>query len=150
MSDKVFSDRSNKNLVGVHPDLIRLATRALELSAIHFIILEHSVRTLADEEAEVAAHKSETLHSMHIVQPDGFSHAIDVGAFDDSGKYLTAINYYHQIDAAFSQASHELDIPVTWGGDWHFGDADHFELSQKAYGRNGQRITSSEGVTNAE
>jgi peptidoglycan L-alanyl-D-glutamate endopeptidase CwlK len=45
MQNFIFSHRSEKNLQGVHPDLVRLVRSALMLSEVDFCVIE-GVRTL--------------------------------------------------------------------------------------------------------
>ena len=60
MNKYQFSGRSEKHLIGVHPDLVRVARRALELSEVDFGISE-GLRTLARQKQLVAAGASQTL-----------------------------------------------------------------------------------------
>lgn len=40
MSKFVFSTRSEKNMQGVHPDLVKVTRRALELTDVDFMVIE--------------------------------------------------------------------------------------------------------------
>lgn len=122
-----FSSRSENNLVGVHPDLVRVARRALELSPVDFAITE-GLRTLARQKELVAQGKSQTLNSRHIT-----GHAVDVFAYPTSaGSWEWT--YYQQIAGAFKQAGDTLGIPVEWGGDWtSLKDGPHFQLPYAAF-----------------
>ena len=44
VNDFVFSKRSLRNLEGVHPDLVRVVRRALELTEVDFVVVE-GIRT---------------------------------------------------------------------------------------------------------
>lgn len=122
-----FGLRSQGNLLGVHPDLAKLAQRALELSPVDFTITE-GLRTLARQQELFKQHKSMTLASRHIT-----GHALDVAAMLD-GKVTWDWKQYEAIAKAFKQASAELDIPIEWGGDWTtFRDGPHFQLPHKEY-----------------
>ncbi|TQI79991.1 peptidoglycan L-alanyl-D-glutamate endopeptidase CwlK [Serratia fonticola] len=122
-----FGLRSEKNLQGVHPDLVKVARRALELSPIDFCITEGR-RSIERQRQLVAEKKSQTMNSRHIT-----GHAVDVFALPTSAGSWD-MQYYRQIAAAFKQAGDELKIPVEWGGNWtSFKDGPHFQLSVKTY-----------------
>lgn len=127
-----FSGRSLGHLHGVHPDLVRLAKRALELSTVDFGIVQ-GLRTAAEQKENVAAGKSQTMRSRHLT-----GHAIDVGAFVE-GRYVNGdtpqeYRLYEQIADAFRAAGAELKIPFIWGGSWKtLKDGGHFELCRERY-----------------
>jgi peptidoglycan LD-endopeptidase CwlK len=122
-----FSDRSEKNLIGVHPDLIRIARRALELSPIDFGISE-GLRSLARQKQLVDAGASKTLRSRHLT-----GHAIDVVAYV-GGKTRWDWPLYTQISKAFKQAATDTKLHVEWGGDWAtFKDGPHYQLAWREY-----------------
>ncbi|HBE9083084.1 M15 family metallopeptidase [Serratia fonticola] len=123
----IFGTASEKNLAGVHPDLVKVARRALELSPVDFRITE-GIRTIERQRQLVAEKKSQTLKSRHIT-----GHALDVVALP--GNVVSwDMFYYRQIAAAFKQASDELRIPVEWGGNWTtLKDGPHFQLTHKDY-----------------
>jgi peptidoglycan L-alanyl-D-glutamate endopeptidase CwlK len=122
-----FGLRSKAALLGVHPDLIAVAYRALQLSTVDFTVTE-GVRSLARQRQLFAEKKSKTLNSRHI---GGF--AIDVAALV-GGKVTWDWAPYEAIAVAFKQAANELGIDLEWGGDWKtFKDGPHFQLSHAAY-----------------
>jgi peptidoglycan LD-endopeptidase CwlK len=122
-----FSARSRARMKGVHPDLIRLAERAIVLSEVDFMVTE-GLRTPARQAELVKAGASRTLNSRHLT-----GHAIDVAALV-GGKVRWDWPLYPRIAKAFKQASAELDIPLTWGGDWpRLRDGPHFELDRRVY-----------------
>lgn len=122
-----LSQRSKDRLVGVHPDLVKVVYRALELTPVDFGITE-GVRSLATQKKYVAEGKSKTMKSRHL---HGF--AVDVVAYPKD-KDTWNMKYYRMIADAFKQASAELNIPIKWGGDFvSFKDGVHFELLSSAY-----------------
>ena len=122
-----FSQRSLKNLEGVHPDLVKVVHRALQLSAVDFVITE-GLRSPERQKQLVQAGASRTLNSRHLS-----GHAVDVVAWVN-GEVRWDWPLYSKISAAFKQASKELSVPITWGGDWpKLRDGPHFELNWKAY-----------------
>ena len=92
----------------------------------------------------VARGSSLTLHSMHLPQPDGYGHAVDlvaVGDLDGDGdidaqdKALTwEPGLYGAIAEAMGTAARDIGVSIRWGGTFktHRGrpyfDGPHFEL----------------------
>jgi len=133
VSDFVLSARSNKNLQGVHPDLVKVVKQALEYSAVDFTIIEGR-RTPERQKQLVAQGKSKTLNSRHIT-----GHAVDIVPVV-GGAVLW--NQCPDVAQAMLEASKELGIPIRWGGDWDmdgdskdekFYDGPHFELLRSKY-----------------
>lgn len=122
-----FSKRSRDNLVGVHPDLVRVAKRAIELTPIDFVITE-GVRTEERQRELCAAGASKTMNSRHLT-----GHAIDVAAL--VGREVRwDWPLYRDIAKAFKKAAKELGVPIAWGGDWvRFPDGPHFQLARRQY-----------------
>ncbi|CAI1685480.1 M15 family metallopeptidase [Serratia fonticola] len=127
MHDFRFSKRSEKNLMGVHPDLARVVRRALGITAVDFGITE-GVRSMARQRDLLREGKSQTLRSRHLT-----GHAVDVVAY--LGREISwDWKYYEQIAEAFKRASVELKIPIEWGGGWKtLKDGPHFQLPHKDY-----------------
>lgn len=127
MSNFKFSQRSENNLKGVNPDLVKIVRRALQLSPVDFGITE-GLRTVERQRQLVAAGKSQTMNSRHIS-----GYAVDVFAYPTSAGSWEW-KYYEQIATAFKQAAKELNIPVEWGGDWKtLKDGPHFQLPHAKY-----------------
>ena len=112
-----------------HPDLKKVAVRALELSPYDFGITE-GVRTIERQKELVASGASKTMNSRHIENADGVSEALDIAIYLDSG--LTwEIGYYRKVAQSFFTAAIELGIQIEWGGLWRtFVDGVHFELKR--------------------
>jgi peptidoglycan L-alanyl-D-glutamate endopeptidase CwlK len=120
--------KSEGRLVGVHPDLVRVVRRALELSEVDFTVLE-GLRTLERQKELVAAGASWTMKSRHLT-----GHAVDLAALL-GGQVRWDWPLYHKIAAAMKAAAKELGIPLEWGGDWDPRQLDgpHFQLPWKDY-----------------
>lgn len=122
-----FSEKSEKRMLGVHNDLVKVVRRALEISSIDFAVLE-GVRTLERQKQLLKAGASTTLRSRHLT-----GHAIDLGAIVD-GQVRWDWALYKTIALAVKAAAKELNIAVEWGGDWKsFKDGAHFQLSWSRY-----------------
>ena len=119
--------RSLARLKGVHPDLVKVVLRAIELTPVDFTVLE-GLRSLERQKALVDAGASQTMNSRHL---DG--HAVDLGAWvDDQVDWSWPL--YGKIAQAVKAAAAELKIPIEWGGDWtKFKDGPHFQLPWKDY-----------------
>ena len=122
-----FSTRSENNLVGVHPDLVRVVRRALLLSTVDFAVIE-GLRTESRQKQLVAAGASKTLKSRHLT-----GHAIDVAPVI-GGKISWDWPPYNEIAKAMDTAATLENVPVEWGGRWKtFKDGPHWQLPKKQY-----------------
>lgn len=90
-----FSRRSLDNLVGVHPDLVRVVHDLMNMQIMDFTVVE-GLRTPERQRELFAQGKSKTLNSKHLKQPDGFSHAVDI--------------YPHPIDMGAVRAGNAREI----------------------------------------
>ncbi len=127
-----LSKKSRDRLAGVHPDLVKVVERAIEITTVDFTVLE-GVRAPERQRILVDSGASQTLNSRHIPGRDGFAKAVDLGAWVD-GQVDWSWPLYHKIAKAVKTASQELDVPIEWGGDWRtFKDGPHFQLPRKEY-----------------
>ena len=123
--------RSLSNLEGVHPDLVKVVNRAIELTQVDFTVIE-GLRT-KERQAQLLKQKmTTTLNSRHLT-----GHAVDLAAWvivDDKGTVSWDWKHYYIIEKAMKQAASELKIPIEWGGDWkRFKDAPHWQLPFNKY-----------------
>lgn len=122
-----LSQRSKDRLKGVHPDLVKVVERAIELTEVDFTVRE-GVRSKSRQEKLVELGASQTMNSRHLT-----GHAVDLGAVV-AGQVRWDWPLYHRIADAMKAAAEELGTPLTWGGDWEtFPDGPHFELPWDAY-----------------
>lgn len=122
-----LSEKSRKRMEGVHPHLIRVVERAIQLSTIDFTVTE-GVRTLEKQQELMKAGASKTLRSRHLS-----GHAVDLAALV-GGHVRWDWPLYDQIALAMKVAAEELNVPLEWGGDWTtFKDGPHFQLPWKDY-----------------
>lgn len=134
-----YSKASLEKLEGVHPDLVRVFKRAIEITKQDFKITE-GVRTpkrQADLYAQGRTAPGKvvtwTLNSNHFVNPKtGYGHAVDVCPYPvDWSKPAK----FEAIAKAVKQAAAELNVRIEWGGDWSAKNRDlpHFQLDRNAY-----------------
>ena len=124
--------RSERNLQGVHPDLVRVIRRAHAALAgspekLGFIVIE-GLRTPARQQQLVASGASKTLNSRHLT-----GHAVDLMA-TVAGKGRWDWPLYASLSAIVKQAAAAEDVQIVWGGDWpRFRDGPHYELDRRLY-----------------
>ncbi|HDL7463755.1 TPA: M15 family metallopeptidase, partial [Yersinia enterocolitica] len=94
----IFGKTSESNLLGVHPDLVKVVRRALELTPIDFKVIE-GVRTLERQRQLVKAGASQTLNSRHLT-----GHAVDIVPLPD-GKVSWEWKYFYPMADAMKQAA---------------------------------------------
>jgi peptidoglycan L-alanyl-D-glutamate endopeptidase CwlK len=126
MDNRTFGARSLKNLTGVHPDLVKVATRALQIAAVDFTVIE-GLRTIERQRQLVAKGASQTMRSRHLT-----GHAIDIAPLV-GGTIRWDWPLYDRLGVAMKLSAEELKIPIVWGGDWKFRDGPHFQLDWTAY-----------------
>jgi len=115
-----LSSRSLKKLEGVHPDMVNTVKRAIELTTVDFGVT-YGVRTLAEQERLYKSGRSQTMKSKHLIQGDGYSHAVDLVAYDGSD-VVWEINVYDNIADAMAQAANEVGCKIKWGAAWSVGN----------------------------
>lgn len=129
-----FGPLSTSRLIGVTPNLIRLAKAGLDDFD---IVVVCGGRTLAEQVQMVQKGVSKTMNSMHLKQVDGLFHALDLiprPTFD-----WNATGYDRDLilfGGYMLGRARELGITIRYGGDWNgdwrnsdngFQDLDHFE-----------------------
>ena len=136
----MLSNRSEKNLLGVHPKLDAVVRRAAEITTQPFVVL-CGVRTLAEQAALYVKGRTapgpkvtDTMNSRHLVKNDGFGHAVDIAPYPVD--WLNA-NKFTEISRAMFLAAKELGVQLRWGADWDRdgvarekgeSDSPHYEL----------------------
>ena len=117
--------RSMQSLSGVHPDMVAVVKRAIEITGVDFTVIE-GIRNINRQRELFKAGKSTTMNSRHIT-----GHAVDMVPWPVDWEDLER---FEVMSEAMKAAAEELEIPIIWGGDWKsFYDAPHFELDRKAY-----------------
>lgn len=112
----VLGAKSRAELKGVHPDLIRIVERAIQITTQDFSVHD-GLRTAEEQKRLVAAGASQTMNSKHRQQADGYGHAVDLVPFIN-GKMRWEWPAIYPIAAAVWQAARELKVDIRWGGAW--------------------------------
>ena len=116
--------RSLKNLSGVHPDLVAVVNRAVEITKQDFTVIE-GMRDISRQRQLVKSGASTTMNSRHLT-----GHAVDIAPWPISWEWED----FYPIEEAMKLAADELGIDLEWGGDWKsFKDGPHWQLSRKDY-----------------
>lgn len=122
MSNFKWGIRSLQRLSGVHPDLVAVCNRALEISEVDIVVLE-GLRSRERQKELVAKGASKTMNSRHLT-----GHAVDLAPWPISWEREDFI----PIVEAMSKAAEELGVAIVHGHDWGW-DSPHHELDRKVY-----------------
>ena len=128
-----FGKRSMANLEDVHPLLVDWA---LELVTIMDCSVISGVRDLTTQREYVSLGVSKTMNSMHLIQPDGYGHAVDLAPYPIKLERTRSFDLLAGIGLGLA---FKMGIKIRWGGDWdqdmdvydqRFNDLGHFEIKQ--------------------
>lgn len=120
MSEKgkfALGKRSLERLEGVHPDLVAVVKKAIEISPVDFTVVE-GLRTLEREKELYAQGKTQTLKSKHLKQEDGYGHAVDLAPIVDGQIPWNDFEEFETLAAVMAEAANELETPLVWGACW--------------------------------
>lgn len=129
---------SIKKLRDVHPDLVLVVLRAIQLSTVDFAVGE-GIRTAERQRELYAQQKTKTLNSRHIpvvfaptddrLAAIALGHAVDLWPWVAGAVPWDDWTAFEAVAAAMKKAAGELGVAIRWGGDWEtFKDGPHFEL----------------------
>lgn len=110
-----LSSRSLKELQGVKLELVAVVKRAIELTTQDFAVHD-GIRTLAEQKELVKKGASQTLKSKHIT-----GDAVDLVPYVN-GKLRWEWEPIYKIAEAVRKAAKELNVSITWGGNWYLTD----------------------------
>ncbi len=106
-----LSATSQRRLVGVHDDLVRVVTRAIQLTPVDFGVSE-GLRDARRQRELVNSGASQTMDSRHLT-----GHAVDLFAWVD-GAVAWDWPLYFKLGDAMRQAAQEAGVPLVWGAAW--------------------------------
>lgn len=112
----VLGNVSKDHMRGLHPALINVGKGAIVITKQDYGIIE-GVRTRARQVENVAKGVSWTMDSKHLVQPDGFGHALDAVPWHQ-GAYRWEWALVFPVAAAFRAAAIAENVRLRWGGVW--------------------------------
>lgn len=126
-----FSKRSLTKLKDVHPDLVDVLNEAIKY--VDFTVLE-GARTMQRQKELKDTGKSKTMNSKHLIQGDGYAHAVDIAPWpidwDDIGAFCHLSGIVRGI-----ALMKDMDVRcgVDWDGDLKvsehsFFDGPHVEI----------------------
>lgn len=122
-----LSQKSLALLRGVHPDLVKVINRAIQITEVDFVVIE-GLRTLERQKELLKKGATTTLNSRHLT-----GHAVDIAPYV-GGKISWDWPLYHKLAKAVKQAAKEVGVTVEWGGDWKkFKDGPHWQLPFNKY-----------------
>src|SRR5262245_6298603 len=123
----MLDERSVQKLDGVHPDLVRVVSRAAEAKDVVFVVTE-GVRSIKRQRELIASGASTTLRSRHLT-----GHAVDLAVkVGDEIRWDWPL--YAELAEAMKRAARQEGVSIEWGGDWRsFKDGPHFQLPWSAY-----------------
>jgi peptidoglycan L-alanyl-D-glutamate endopeptidase CwlK len=120
----VLGNKSRRRLYGVHPDLVLVVNKAIEITTQDFTVLE-GLRTLERQQQLYNTGKSKTMNSRHLT-----GHAVDLAPWPITWDW----DHFYPIADAMKAAAEEVGVPIEWGGDWKsFPDGPHYQLPWKEY-----------------
>jgi len=127
MGEFVLGQRSLKCLEGVHPDLVKVVKRAIEITKQDFSVIE-GLRSVARQRQLVAKGASQTMNSRHIT-----GHAVDIVPWVNN-TVSWDWKFYSEVRSAMMTAAGELGVPIEWGGAWKsLRDGPHWQLPHAQY-----------------
>lgn len=123
-----LGSKSRTNLQGVHPHLVQVVERAIQVTSVDFQVFE-GLRTRQRQAKLVAQGASQTMDSRHLPGRDGLGHAVDLVPlidFDQDGRAELRWDWSlcYKVALAMRVASIELQVPIRWGGVWDRALAD--------------------------
>lgn len=112
----VLGARSRAKLTGVHPKLVAVVNKAIQITNQDFAVTD-GLRTLEQQKELVRRGASKTLNSKHRMQADGFGHAVDLVPFINGGPRWEWSPIWN-IAQAVDLAATALGVRLVWGAVW--------------------------------
>lgn len=123
----VLSKQSLGQLSGIHPDLVKVVKRAIQITDVDFRVVE-GLRTVDRQKQLLKSGATTTMNSRHLT-----GQAVDLIALVN-GEVHWDWPLYYKIADAMKAAAKELKVPLEWGGDWKsFKDGSHYQLPWASY-----------------
>lgn len=121
-----FGTASEAMLLGVHPSLVSLCKEAIKY--FDFKVVD-GVRTEEEQRANLARGVSWTKNSKHLLQPDGYSHAVDLApTLVGQPVQWKDTDMFCLLAGVMFTIAMQKGISIRWGGDW---DSDKSTLDER-------------------
>lgn len=123
----ILSERTRANLWAVRPELVAvlcIAIHRYEKSRPNAVTIVSGYRSLEEQAKLYPPSDNRRITSRHLT-----GHAADV-AILRKGVLLTDIQEYAIFAGFVKAAANDLEVQVTWGGDWPSVDGPHFQLDR--------------------
>ena len=113
LANYILSENSLQKLKGVHPDLVKVVKRAIQITKMDFAVNE-GLRSVERQRQLVKSGASQIMKSNHIT-----GRAVDIVPTPDGGpmNWNDWTNYYVMAEG-MQKAAEELGVMVRWGGCW--------------------------------
>lgn len=108
--------------------MLAVCDKALSYGVLDFTVLpDGGVRSVKRQKELVAKGASKTLKSKHLIQNDGYGHAIDLAPYPIDWQDHKR---FKDLSKLMKRAAQELGIEIEWGGEiWPgFVDMPHWQL----------------------
>ena len=129
-----FSIQSEKKLARVHPYLEDIAREMLKYIDISVV---YGDRTIEEQARLVKTGFSKTMNSMHLIQNDGYAHAIDICPYPIDWNNKKRFYWMAGMMEVIAKDLLPVGWYLRWGGNWDgdedlddqtFMDLAHFEI----------------------
>ena len=137
--------RTEKNLIGVHPDLCKVITEAQQLQPSFVVVC--GIRIDTEQQALYAQGRTAPglkvtncdgiiNKSNHQIHSDGFGYAVDLYADLNSNGQLDSaeindVASLRKVAANIKAVAKKHGVVVEWGGDWRMRDYPHIQLKKQ-------------------
>lgn len=127
MGNFVLGKRSLSNLEGVHPHLVAVVRRAIEITPQDFTVIEGR-RSYERQKTLVRKGFSKTMNSRHLT-----GHAVDIVPYPIAHRLSYPDHMWEQVAEAMERAAKERNVDLEWGfAKWGW-DKPHYQLSWESY-----------------
>lgn len=108
--------KSKAELVGVTHNLVLVVNDAIKITPVDFSVHD-GIRTQEEQKELYNNGASHTLKSLHLIQLDGFGHAVDLVPFINK-KLRWEWEPIYKIAHAVAKSAEKRGLELVWGGVW--------------------------------
>lgn len=123
-----------ERLAKAHPDLVRVLVDVGAVADFDVLEVDRTVEQEREYIASGASKLTDPLDCLHVVQADGYSHAVDLAPFPIDWK---DDRRFYFLGGLIMATARKLGVRLRYGGDWNgnlevrdqsFFDLGHFEI----------------------